>query len=204
MKFLLCAIFALISFASPLPAGETLSVISSVCAVYETADFSSPVLDSDGKEILFHHGDKLTFIAEEGDFFQIESGEVKGYVFKFYLTSNKNGQDVYPVFNGSVIASESNIFNIDGTESGHKAKLGQEVFIYGGFDGKKEMTEIAIVLEDGSLFYGLISTKDIKANGISGALITSITIIIALVTIILAVVFIKKSKTKKEKKQTNT
>lgn len=200
MKFLLCAIFAFLSFASPVSSGETLSVISSVCALYETADFDSPAHDSDGKEIVFHHGDKLTALEESGDFIKVKSDEVEGYVFKFYVTSNKSGQDVYPVFNGKVIAKESNIFNIDGSDSGHKAKENQEVYIYGGFDGKKEKTEVAIVLEDGSLFYGLISTKDIQANGISGALITSITIIIALVTIILAVVFIKKSKTKKAKK----
>ncbi len=199
MKFLLCAVLSLLTFMSPTSSGETLSVISTVCTLYQTADFSSMVIDADGKPVVFHHGDKLTFIEEKGDFFKVENEESEGYVFKFYVTSNKSGQDVYPVFNGTVIATESKIFNVDGTESGHKVKQGQEIFIYGGFDGKEKMTAISFVLDNGSLFYGLIATKDIKAYGISSALITAITIIIALVTIILAVVFIKKSKTKKLK-----
>lgn len=199
MKLLLCLMLAFSFMTSPLSQGEELSVISSICTLYQTADFTTPVLDENEKEVVLSHGDKLTAIEEEGDFVKVSTSDsFEGYVFKYYVTANKNGQDVYPVFNGKVIVDNAEIFNIDKTSSGFSAKLNQEIYIYGGFDGKKEFTQIAIVLEDGSLFYGLIKTSNLQAYGISSALITAITVILALVTVILAVVFIKKRKTKKK------
>lgn len=198
----MCAMLAFSFLVSPLSSGEELSVISSICYIYSSADFSTPIVDEGGKEIVLHHGDKLIALQEEGDFIKVKTtDEIEGYVFKFYVTSNKNGQDVYPVFNGKVLTDKAEIFNVDETTSGFTANRDQEIYIYGAYSGKKEFTEIAIVLEDGSLFYGLMKTSDIKANGISPALITSITLIIALVTIILAVVFIRKNKTKKAKEK---
>ena len=195
MKLLLAIMMTFSFFSSPITGGESLSVISSVCTLYESASFDTPAVDNDGNEIVFKHGDKLIAITEEGDFVKVLiGGEKVGFIFKYYVTTNKNGQDVYPVFNGKVIKEGSEIFNIDGSPSGHFAKQNQGIFIYGGIDGKKDKTEVAIVLEDGSLFYGQIATADIAANGVSSTLIISITVIIALVTIITSVVFIRKKK----------
>ena len=80
-------------------------------------------------------------------------------------------------------------------------KEGERLFLYDGYDDKREYTPVQVVLEDGSLYNGLILTSNIKPDGISSLLIVGITIIAASVTIILSLIFIKKSKDKKKKQK---
>ena len=85
------------------------------------------------------------------------------------------------------------------------AECNATVTLCNGIEEEKEhkgYTAIQIVLEDGSLYSGYISTKSIEADGVSRLLIVAITIIVAAVTIILSIVFIrKKSKKKKNNKK---
>ncbi len=212
MKTLLCAFLILSSLLSPL-VGSTafadtsstqVSVIATVCYIYSTPDFTSPIEDENGNQISLRHGDKLELIEEnENDFYKVELNltdqKIEGFVFKHYVTKNLNGQDVYPVFNGRVLFDNAVIYDVNKEETTFRANKNQEVFIHGGFNDKNEYTAIAIVLEDSSLFYGYMKTKDVNPYGVSAGLITSITIIAALVTIITSVVFIKKTKKKKAK-----
>ena len=202
MKTLLACILLVTSFASTISGGENLSVVATFVNLYASPSFERVLTDSNGKAYTFEHGTIFEGIEEEGDFIlvsaQVEGEKIEGYVFKYYVTTNENGQDVYPVFNGSVTLDGAVIYDITGTPTKYTASLGQGITIYGGFDDKEEFTSIAIVLEDGSLFYGMMRTQDISPYGVSGALIASITIIIALVTIILSVIFIKKSRSRKK------
>lgn len=202
MKTLLACILLVTSFASTVSGGQSLSVVATFVNLYASPSFERVLTDASGQAYTFEHGTIFQAIEENGDFIlvsaQVEGEKIEGYVFKYYVTTNENGQDVYPVFNGSVTLDGAIIYDINGNPTQHIAKLGQGITIYGGFDDQNEFTSVAIVLEDSSLFYGMMRTQDISPYGVSGALIASITIIIALVTIILSVIFIKKSRSRKK------
>ena len=83
-------------------------------------------------------------------------------------------------------------------DTGLIAKKDTRIFIYSGFNEKKQYTPVQLVLEDGSLYNGYIKTADIKPDGISSLLIIGISIIAAAVTIILSLVFIQKKNKKKK------
>lgn len=202
MKTLLACILLVTSFASTVSGGQSLSVVATFVNLYASPSFETVLADASGQAYTFEHGTIFQAIEEDGDFIlvraDVEDQTIEGYVYKYYVTTNENGQDVYPVFNGSVTLDGAIIYDINGNPTQHSAKLGQGITIYGGFDDQNEFTSLAIVLEDGSLFYGMMRTQDIAPYGISGALIASITIIVALVTIILSVIFIRKKRSKKK------
>lgn len=202
MKTLLACILLVTSFASTVSGGQSLSVVATFVNLYASPSFETVLTDASGQAYTFEHGTIFQAIEENGDFIlvraDVEDQTIEGYVYKYYVTTNENGQDVYPVFNGSVTLDDAIIYDINGNPTQHIAKLGQGITIYGGFDDQNEFTSLAIVLEDGSLFYGMMRTQDIAPYGISGALIASITIIVALVTIILSVIFIRKKRSKKK------
>lgn len=202
MKTLLACILLVTSFASTVSGGQSLSVVATFVNLYASPSFETVLADASGQAYTFEHGTIFQAIEENGDFIlvraDVEDQTIEGYVYKYYVTTNENGQDVYPVFNGSVTLDGAIIYDINGKPTQHIAKLGQGITIYGGFDDQNEFTSLAIVLEDGSLFYGMMRTQDIAPYGISGALIASITIIVALVTIILSVIFIRKKRSKKK------
>ena len=199
---MLACILLVTSFASTVSGGQSLSVVATFVNLYASPSFETVLTDASGQAYTFEHGTIFQAIEENGDFIlvraDVEDQTIEGYVYKYYVTTNENGQDVYPVFNGSVTLDGAIIYDINGNPTQHIAKLGQGITIYGGFDDQNEFTSLAIVLEDGSLFYSMMRTQDIAPYGISGALIASITIIVALVTIILSVIFIRKKRSKKK------
>lgn len=197
-------IIAMLLCATPLFYSSALSfdltigkayVITSRCDIYESADFASEKL-----EISLKHGEQVEIQNFEGDFAHISyNDDTEGYVYKFYLSQNES-QDVYPITNAK-LRRDTKIYDLNLQESGFVAKKNSRIYIYGGFDNKKEYTAVQVVLEDGKLFNGYIKTEDINPDGVSGLLIAGITIIVASVTIILSLIFIKKKKgqTKKVK-----
>ena len=203
MKFLFCAMLLFSSLSSPYIVGQEYSVIASYCNLYQTPSFEEVLTDSNGDEYVFPHGYIFEYLEIDGDFVKVQTKindeTVTGYAYKYYLTNNKNNRVVYPEFNGKVIADNAHIYDIDGVDTYKVATLGQEIYIYGGFNDKEEFTAVAIVLEDNSLYYGLMKTEDISPYGVSGALIASISIIAALVTIIMSVLLIRKTRKNKNK-----
>ncbi|MBP3345238.1 MAG: hypothetical protein J6K97_03440 [Clostridia bacterium] len=212
IAMLFSMMLSLFSFSQPssnaLSTGQA-SVIASKCNLYNDADFESGkviVLDEDEQPVIItlRLNDTVTINEIQGDWANVTTSKnIDGWIYRFYLTQNSS-QDVYPVFNGKVL-KDSPIFDMDLKESGHAAKANQRIFIYKGIEeekGHEGYTAIQIVLEDGSLYSGYISTKSIEADGVSRLLIVAITIIVAAVTIILSIVFIrKKSKKKKNNKK---
>lgn len=181
-------------------------IIATKCNLYEDASFSSDkVYVEDDEEntviITLRFGDQVQVQETQGDFaFVTTSKGVQGWVYKYYLSQTAS-QQIYPVFNGTII-KETLIYDIDGISTGFVATKGARVFLFEGFDSKSEKpTAIQIALEDGILFSGYVATDCVEPDGVSKTLIVAITIVAAATTIILSLVFIrKKVKKKKEKK----
>ena len=177
-------------------------IIASHCYLFSSPSFESEKIMNDDSELILYHNDKVTILQEEGDFLLIRTEEYdkEGYVYKYYVTSNSS-QDVYPVFNAT-IRNDTTIYDLDQNPTEWTAKAGSRVYIYGGFN-ENGMTAIQVVLEDGSLYNGLVNSEDLSPDGISSTLVIGISVIAAAVTIILSIVFLKKTKKKKAKKIQN-
>lgn len=181
-------------------------IIATKCNLYEEADFfSNKVSVQDSEEntviITLRFGDEVQVSDCKDDFsFVTTSKGVQGWVYKYYLSQSPS-QQIYPVFNGTII-KETLIYDIDGVSTGFIATKGSRVFLFEGFNSKSEKpTAIQIVLENGSLLTGYVSTDCVEPDGVSKTLIVAITIVAAVSTITLSLIFIrKKSKKKKEKK----
>ncbi len=197
-----CLLVAAIMFYSPsfllaqaadyqLEIGQA-QVIASQCEVYSQPDFSASKL-----EAKYKLGDKVEVVAVDGEFAKINLGDAEGFVYKYYL-SQKSSLDVYPIFNAT-IRKATKIYDINDQATEHIAKKDSRVYLYDGFNDKREFTAVQLVLEDGSLYVGKVKTEDINPDGVSALLIVGITIILAVVTIILSLVFIRKNKKKKNK-----
>ena len=181
-------------------------IIATKCNLYEEASFSSSKVSIQDEEenivtITLRFGDEVQVGEIQGDFaFITTSKGVQGWVYQYYL-SQSSSQQIYPVFNGTII-KEALIYYIDGQSTDIVATKGTRVFLFEGFDSKIDKTAVQIVLENGTLLTGYISTDCVEPDGVSKTLIIAITIVAAVSTITLSLIFIrKKSKKKKEKKE---
>ena len=184
----------------------TAQIIATKCNLYEEASFSSDkviINDTDQQPVIItlHFGDHVQVEQIDSDFALVTTEKsVKGWVYQYYLSQTPS-QEIYPVFNGTII-KETLIYDIDGLSTGFLAKEGQRVFLFEGFDSKKDSTAIQIALEDGSLLTGYVSTTCVEPDGVSKTLIAAITISVAAITIVLSLIFIrKKIKNKKNNKK---
>lgn len=204
VAFLLIISLGIIPLSSPpsnaLSEGGQAKIIVSKTYLYTADNFSSEkVIYNDGENailVILKHGEIVTIESFSGDFAYVKTADEKsGFIYKYYISDNTS-QQVYPVFNAS-IRNDTKIYDIEQNETEYTAKKGSRVYIYQGFNDKKEFTAIQIVLDDQTLYNGYIKTEDIKPDGVSGLLIVAITIIIAAVTIILSLLYIKKKRKKK-------
>lgn len=168
-------------------------VITSKCDLYTLPNFSSDkVLDENNNIISLKHKQIVNILSIEGDFAYIEFEETKGYVYKFYLTSNSSPL-IYPVFNAT-IRNDCKVLDSDFEDSGYSLTKKTRVYIYEGYSSKKDFIAIQFVLEDGSLYNGYVDKQYIDPDGVSSVLIIGLVIIISAVTVILSLIFIKKKK----------
>lgn len=199
MRLLLSIMMFFVSFASTGVGDAT--IIASRCYLYSSASFDSEIVKVEDDDYYAKLNDVFVIESYDGDFafaHNKSTPEIKGYIYKYYLTQNSS-QTVYPVFNAS-IRNDTTLFDVDKNEVSTVLK-NTRVYIYAGFNDKEEYTPVQIVLEDGSLYNGLILTKDVNPDGVSSLLIVAISVISACVTVVLSVVFIKKSKDKQKKKR---
>lgn len=185
------------SFSFALTQGAEAKVIVSRCYLYADSSFSAEIVTYEEGEntlqVILHYGDEIEVKGFKEDFVLVSTnGEIEGYIYKYYLTDNTS-QIVYPVFNAS-LRKTSVLYDIEQKPTEYKIKKGSRVYIYEGFKDKEKRTAVQVVLEDGSLYNGYISTANINPDGVSGLLIIAISIIIAGVTIVLSIIFIKKKK----------
>ena len=200
MSLLLSIFMSLLSISSFVPMQES-KIIASCCYLYSHPSFESEkIYDDNGQAVVLNLGDKIEIIQDDGgDFVLAKEAEHEGYIYRYYISATGE-QLVYPSFNGT-LRKESLLFDNNLVQTAITLKEGERLFLYDGYDDKREYTPVQVVLEDGSLYNGLILTSNIKPDGISSLLIIGITIIAASVTIILSLIFIKKSKDKKKKQK---
>ena len=204
--FILIALLVIISLGITTPfmsdalsEGKQAKVIVSKTYLYTADNFNSEKVSYiDGENnvlVVLKHGDVVNIESFSGDFALVKTiDEKSGYIYKYYISDNSS-QTVYPVFNAS-IRKDTKIYDIEQNETEFVALKGSRIYIYQGFDDKKEYTAVQVVLDDQTLYNGYILTSDIKPDGVSGLLIVAITIIVAAVTIILSLLYIKKKKKK--------
>ncbi len=190
MKLLMCFLMLFI----PINAADNFAwVVASSCYIYQSESFDECIMSGD-QALSLSHGTQLEILADDGgDFVKVKYEEFEGYIYRYYLAFSEPLQESYPVFNGSMV-TESKIYDLNKSETSYIAKAGQQVYIYNGFNSKDEYTAIALVLEDGKLFYGYVKTLDVQPYGINGALITGIMVVVSCLTIIFLLLFIKKKK----------
>lgn len=196
---LLLSLFMLFTGAMTLTPNTEYYITASSCYVYEDASFDSQKLEQDENVIILAHGDKVTFKSQSGNFclVKINSSDVEGYVYKYYLASN-DSITYYPVFNAS-IREDSVVYDLEHNPTDLTVKKNQRVYLYEGFSGK-EYTNIQFVTEDGTLYNGCVLTEKVKPDGVNRLLIVAIPLIAAIVTVVLSVVFIQKKKKRKKAK----
>lgn len=196
---LLLSLLLLLTGAISFVPNQDYYVTASSCYLYEDASFDSAKVQVSEEDVVLTHGQIVVFQSEEGNFclVTIKNSETTGYVYKYYLTEN-NSVSYYPVYNAS-IREDCLVYDVNYSQTEITLKKGQRVYIYDGFDNKKEYTAVQFVLEDGTLYNGYVETSKVKPDGVNRAVIIAVPLIAAIVTIVLSIVFIQKKRKKKKK-----
>lgn len=183
-------------FANVASAGQV-SVVADFCYLYSAPSFEQKV-EIENQPVILEHLDTLTVLEDDSSLqfikVKVEDKNVEGYVYRYYVTYDSPSQEVYPVFNGRVTKDDAIIYDLNREPTAYRAKNGQGIYLYSGFTDREDKNAVAIVLEDGSLYYGFMNTKDIAPNGVNAGLITGIVVIASCLTIIFLLLFMKKKK----------
>lgn len=124
-----------------------------------------------------------------------------GYIPSEFASPYIEQQDVLLVYNGKIINSTQVYSASDASlMEGIKLDPNHQVYIYEGFDSKKEFTKIKFSYNN-QIVTGMVKTVDVKPNGINKAVIISLSIISALVGIILIMLGLSKKKWHKSLKK---
>ena len=191
----------------------TFVVSANSAVVFAGADFSSEKIATlkhkDEVFVLTDTGAPVTEFWKEFKFFKIdlkengiESAHEFGYVLAELLTEKQEEIVAIPNFNAKtnkechVFSQENNKF----VESETTLARGQEIFLYEGFNAKKDFTAVCYVIE-GKVLFGFLKTDDISPNGINPVLITCIILIVAVLSIIFAWLFMKGKHVRLKKKK---
>lgn len=190
MKLLMCVLMMFM----PVSAADNFAwVVASSCCIYQNESFDEVILDGD-QPLTLSHGTQLEILSDGGgDFVKVKYQDFEGYVYRYYLTFSEPLQESYPVFNGR-IQNDCPIYDLDKHETEFTAKAGQQIYLYNGFNSKEEYTAVALILDNGKVYYGYVKTLHIQANGVNAALITGIMVVISCLTIIFLLLFMKKKK----------
>ena len=210
--FTICFTFMPTHFALAEDVEPTFVITAKSACAYLEADITSSKINA------FSNKDKVSIQFEEGlpkeygesfVFYRlatpiVDDGQQYFYIMAELVTKESDVIVQIPNYNGKT-NSESVVYfkqNSELVESDITLKKNQEIFLYEGFNQKSKYSAIAFMY-DGNVEYGYILTSTVSPNGINPLIITSATIILALVGIALAWVFIKRKKVKlKAKKMT--
>lgn len=184
----------------------TCQVVAESCYIYKDRNFEEKVTDSDGKTVVLKHGQVLNVLEseqEDSNYIYIETNDEfkhQGYVYKYYVTFNKNQETIYPVFNAKVVVSEAKVYDLQQNATELRLSKDTELYLYQGYKRKADFTAVCFVQENGQLYYGFLMTDDLAPYGVNAGLITGIMVVASCVTIILLLLFMKKVKKIKKKK----
>ena len=181
-------------------------VTANRASVFESPDFSSAKIgqiEHDVEVYVQMENDAPQEFKNEGFvFYKITQADLEGYVFADLLTPKSDTITAIPSFNGQT-NTESIVFwkqDNEMVESEIILDKGERIFLYEGYNSKEEYNAIAFVHEN-EVLYGYLKTENISPDGINTAIITCITIIIALLGIIFAWLFMKNRKVKLKKQK---
>ena len=204
LSLLLCFMFLFPMFAGQevvFAEDRYVQVVASQCFLFEDKSFDNPIKNNSQENLIIKHGEKLKVLQDEDQGFikieYINEESYQGFVYARYVTYNELTQEVYPVFNASVIENDVIVYNLDESPTNKILSKGKELYLYEGYIKKTEFTCVCFVDEDGSLFYGKIKTKQLAPYGINAGVITGIVVAVSCVTIILLLIFMKKTKKQK-------
>ena len=210
MKKFLIALFLLLclivspTFVARADVGTRTFVVSANAAVvFETADLTSEKLETLNYgtlvEVATEDGSAKVFENSSYKFYFVTHNETSGYVIMDLLTPQGQTITAIPNFNGKTNAA-CPVYRLEGenyVETGISLEKKQKIFLYEGYNRKKEFTAISFVYEN-EVMYGYIKTSAVDPNGINPIIITCICLIAAILGITFAWMFIKGKKKKKK------
>lgn len=190
------------AFAQDLQAEtQTYVVTANYARVYESASFSSTILAT------LAHNDKVEIIFEneapKESVFQTDGAEFvffeteQGFVFSELLTPESKVLTFIPNFNGKTNSACKVFLQAENeiVESEISLEKGHQIFLYQGFDGKKDFTPVAVIV-DGEVIYGFLQTSAVSPNGINPVLISCILLIVAVLGIVFIWLFARRKHSK--------
>ena len=209
-RFLIVLCLALCLFVSPTfianaDVGTKSFVVSANSAIiFENADLSSTKLEtlSYGTFVDVETEDGNAKIFENGayKFYHVTHNEVDGYVIMDLVVENTQTISTIPNFNGKTNAA-CMVYRLDGenyVEAGIMLTKKQQIFLYEGYNSKKEFAAVAFVHEN-EVKFGYIKMSAVDPNGINPIIITCICLIGAILGIVFAWLFVKGKKKAKKK-----
>lgn len=189
-----------LNFANASNFSSEFVVVSNTATIFEAADLSSERL------ITLSHKDVVLIETEQDKpieynneflFFKAQFGTYSGYIVADLVVPKNNVIESVPNFNAKT-NSTCKVYekkDAEFVESKIDLQRHHKIFLYEGFDKKKEFTAICF-LHNNQIYYGYLETDKISPNGINPTIITCICIIIAVVGIVFAWVFMKNKKSK--------
>ncbi len=194
------------SFLSPYPVfaeenSQIYVVTANKATVFAEADLTSEklyVLNHKTEVKIEFENDNPKVYNENGFvFFKVESADNMGYVLADLVIPKTDFLETIPKFNGRTNGKATVYFLEDGKYVASEITLPkhQRIFLYEGFNRKKEYNAVAFVYEN-EIIYGYLKESAIDPDGVNPVIITVVCFAIAAIGIILTFVFIKKKKTK--------
>lgn len=176
-------------------------VTANEAVVFSEANLSSEHLLSlkhkDEIEIEFENDVAKEYSSDGFIFYRVTTAEKEGYVISDLVVPKTKFLTTIPKFNAKTNGRAKVYFLQDGKyiESGITLPKHQRIFLYQGFNSKKQFNAVAFVYEN-EVVYGFLRESAIDPDGVNPVIISVACVAIAAIGIILAFVFMKKKKKK--------
>lgn len=202
--------FAVLSVVMPTSSAYALSdqqycIVANKAVLYELPSFTSTKLATiplnTKVDIQFDGDTEKIYSDGTYTFYKVlQYNQLDGFVLADLIVKQKHTIETIPNFNAKTNAP-CTVYYANGEtfeESEISLQKKHKLFLYEGFDKKKDFIAVCFVYEN-DVIYGFLQRQAISPNGVNPIIITCITLVIALLGIIFAWLFMKKKKTKKEK-----
>lgn len=197
---ILCLLpFCATNFCSAEETEQKYVVTANQASVFAEASLTSEKIATlnhkDEIEIEFESGKEKIFYGDGYSFYLTTNLEQNGYVLIDLVVPAQELLVTIPSFNAQTNDAAKVYSIVDGqyVESEITLPKGQRIFLYQGFDSKKEFIAVSFVYEN-EVVYGYLKESAISPDGINPTILTVAILIVALLGIIFALVFIKKKK----------
>ena len=203
-------VFAVLSVIVPTTSAYAFSdqqycIVANKATLFELPDLASQKLASiplnTKVEIAFDGTTEKIYTDGNYNFYKVlQYNNLDGYVLADLVAKQKHTVQTIPNFNAKTNSECSVYFSSDQTFELSEITLQKkhELFLYEGFDKKKDFIAVCFVWEN-DVIYGFVERQYISPNGVNPIIITCITLVIALLGIIFAWLFMKNKKSKKSK-----